>query len=214
VETISDTLIHALQSRYATKRFDPSFSISQENLHLLKESIRLAPSAFGLQLWKVFLIRTPEFRKKMTEAAHNQPQFMEASELFLFCRPEKITEDLIDQFVTSVSKIRNQPKSTLVAYRQMLSGLIHNIESSEQGTWMEKQIYIALGSLLQSAALLQLDACPIEGFNHNAVDSFLGLPEKGYRSVVACAMGKRSPEDAYASAAKVRYSEEVVFGIL
>jgi nitroreductase len=38
--------------RYATKRFDPTKKISQNDLHTLEESLRLSPSSFGLQPWK------------------------------------------------------------------------------------------------------------------------------------------------------------------
>jgi nitroreductase len=214
METISDVLAQAFQKRYATKQFDTTFVIPPDKLHILKESIRLAPSSFGLQLWKIFLIRTEKLREQIKVAAHNQPQMVEASELFLFCRPEKITENHLDQFVTSVSRIRKQPKASLVAYRQMLSQVILNLSEGEQTAWMEKQIYIALGFLLQTATLLDLDTCPLEGFNRNQVDELLELPRQGLHSVVACAVGKRSDNDLYASAPKVRYPEETIFGTL
>mgnify|MGYP000102851157 CR=1 FL=1 len=64
---------------------------------------------------------------------------------------------------------------------------------------------------------------PIEDFNQTAslqfvsyeleppkYDEVLGLGEQGYRTVVAAAVGYRSPEDKYASLPKVRFDASEV----
>lgn len=40
------TIIEALNRRYATKKFDTTKKISQEDMDILLESLRLSPSAF------------------------------------------------------------------------------------------------------------------------------------------------------------------------
>ncbi|MGO9200281.1 MAG: nitroreductase family protein [Limisphaerales bacterium] len=70
--------------------------------------------------------------------------------------------------------------------------------------WTVRQAYTALGSLLTCAALLGVDACPMEGFAPAEFDEILGLAGQGLRSAVACALGYRSSSDKYASAPKVR----------
>ena len=46
-----------------------------------------------------------------------------------------------------------------------------------------------------SAALLDLDACPIEGFHPQELDELMELKEKGLTSVAMVAIGHRDPED-------------------
>ena len=77
-------------------------------------------------------------------------------------------------------------------------------------TWSTRQVYLALGFLIYSAALLGIDACPMEGFKPDKFDEMLGLPDKGYASKVICALGYRSSEDKLAEMAKVRYETETV----
>ena len=77
--------------------------------------------------------------------------------------------------------------------------------SSYVGQWAANQVYIALGNLLTSAALLGVDTCAIEGFSPGEYDRILGLETGEYQSCVVCACGYRSAADKYASFAKVRY---------
>ncbi len=73
------------------------------------------------------------------------------------------------------------------------------------------QTYIALGNLLTSAALLGIDACPMEGFDRTQYDEILGLKAKGLASAVIATLGYRSATDKYASAPKVRFPKEQIF---
>jgi nitroreductase len=70
--------------------------------------------------------------------------------------------------------------------------------------WMVNQVYIALGNLLTTCALLKIDSCPMEGFNPSGVDEVLGLSERGLSSVLLCPLGYRHEEDVYAGLPKVR----------
>jgi nitroreductase len=55
------------------------------------------------------------------------------------------------------------------------------------------------------AAVLGVDACPMEGLIPADYDRILNLDGSGYATVVACALGYRAAGDKYASLAKVRY---------
>ena len=71
--------------------------------------------------------------------------------------------------------------------------------------WAARQTDIALGNLMTSAAVLGVDACPMEGLVPAEYDRILNLAGSGYATAVACALGYRSPDDKYAKLAKVRY---------
>jgi nitroreductase len=71
--------------------------------------------------------------------------------------------------------------------------------------WAARQCYIALGNLMTSAAVLGVDACPMEGINPLEYDHVLGLNGSGFKTVVACALGYRAAGDKYASLPKVRF---------
>ena len=191
---------------YATKRFDPTKKISQKDFHTLEESLRLSPSSFGLQPWKFIVVTNPEIRKQLQPSSWNQPQIVEASHLIVIAAKKEVTHLEVDAFLTSISETRNVPVSALQDYGGMMKGFLDTLAT--QGSceaWSTRQVYIALGMLLSTAAILKIDACPLEGIIPAAYDEILNLNQSGYSTKVACALGYRSSEDAAASYTKVRY---------
>ncbi len=204
------TLLSAQNFRYATKKFDPSFVIPEEQLHALRESLRLTASSFGLQPWKFIEVDSQEKRTALQAASWHQTQITQASKLFVLARPATFGKSDVAHFIDATAKARGIPVDSLVGYQQTMEGYIASMDTPAQEFWMEKQSYIALGNLLTSAALLGLDACPIEGISRPDYDRILGLEDLGLRSLVVCAIGRRAADDKYASLAKVRYPEEEV----
>jgi nitroreductase len=74
--------------------------------------------------------------------------------------------------------------------------------------WAARQAYIALGNFLDAAALLGVDACPMEGFNPAEFDKILELQSKNLSAVVLATAGYRSSSDSYATNRKVRFDRD------
>ena len=74
--------------------------------------------------------------------------------------------------------------------------------------WAARQVYIALGNFLACAALMGIDACPMEGLDPAKYDEILGLAGTDYATVCACPAGYRAADDAYAQLPKVRFPRE------
>ncbi len=206
------SIIDALNWRYATKLFDPTKKISKENLDTLLETVRLAPSSSDIQPWKILVITDPEVRIKLLTATNNQSQVMDSSHLFVFSYRNEISAEYVDKLVESVAKIRNQELTQLDGYKKMIVGLTEH-KGGPEGVkiWSSRQVYIALGMLLETAALLKIDACPMEGFKAKKFDEILGLQERGFSSVAMVALGYRAEGDKYATLAKARLTQEEVF---
>lgn len=112
---------------------------------------------------------------------------------------------------TSAGKPINALKTvpfSLQPYREMMGGFVSRMNEEQLLTWAKNQVYIALGQLMTSAAVLKIDACPMEGISPAEYDKILGLEGTGFYTTVACPMGYRAESDKYASLAKVRYSNE------
>ena len=191
--------------------FDQDKKISKGDFDELLEVVRLAPSSFGLQPWKVLLVKNPDIRKKLREAAYNQAQITDAAELVIFVTPKETGEKDISKFIKLVSDTRSVSLESLEGYKKSLAGSIGSKSEKEVAGWVGKQAYIALGFLLEAAALKNIDGCPMEGFDHAKFDEILGLDKKGYESRVICALGYRSEKDEYAKSKKVRFSKEEIF---
>ena len=106
-----------------------------------------------------------------------------------------------------MAEVRGQTLESLKNYREhVVGGIIDGYRSVHVNTWASDQTFIALGTLLMSAALLKIDACPMEGFDKRAFDEILGLGPRGLSSVVSCAVGYRLDSDKYAHLPKVRFA--------
>ncbi len=204
-------ITQTLEWRYATKQYDTTKKLSAENLSTLKESIRLAPTSYGLQPFSVIDVTNPEIREKLKAASWNQSQITDASHLFVFAVPNDITEADVDAFMSSIAQTRGVSVESLAGYAGMIKGSIGSRPPEHKAIWAAKQAYIALGFLLETAAILEVDATPMEGFDNGQYNEILGLTAKGLQAAVVCTLGYRSSEDTYAGLAKVRKSVDEMF---
>jgi nitroreductase len=205
-------LLAQLNWRYATKQFDPARKISPEHWAALEEVLRLTPSSFGLQPWKFIVVADPALRAKLAPASWGQTQITDASHLVVLAAKNELGEPEVDAFLAHAAQSRGVAVEALADYRGLMLGkVVHGMDDATRNAWARNQAYIALGNLLTSAALLGIDACPIEGFDRAQYDEILGLKALGYSSAVVAALGYRLLGDKYASAPKVRFPKEQLF---
>lgn len=199
-------VIENLNWRYATKRFDASKKISAADWATLEQALVLAPSSFGLQPWKFFVVDKPEIRAKLQAESWGQSQIVDASQLVVLAYKKDLGSSDVERYVDHIAKVRGIGKEALAEYKQMMLGFVGNAgKGLDVNAWCARQVYIALGTLLTTAAMLQIDACPMEGFAPDKYNEMLGLTKLGYSAVVLCTLGYRHAEDGYAKLAKVRY---------
>lgn len=205
--TISGSaLLQALNWRYATKAFDPQRRIAAATWEALEQSLVLTASSYGLQPWRFLVITDPAIRSQLRPHSWNQSQITDCSHLVVLLSKRTITTADADQLIAATAERRGLEPGVLAGYRQMIQvDLIDGPRSAVIDEWAARQVYIALGNLLTSAALLEVDTCPIEGFSPVEYDRILALEGSDYRSCVVCACGHRSADDKYANLAKVRY---------
>jgi nitroreductase len=204
-----DQLVAVQHRRYATKRYDPSRKIPAELWQAIEESLLYSASSTGLQPWKFFVVDNPSIREKLLEKSWNQRIVVTASHLVVFAAREELTLEDVKRHVENFAKIRNLSEEEKTQLLERQSGIIARL-GPNSFKYASDQVYIALGNILTSAALLGLDSTAIGGFEPQAYDEILGLNGTGYRSVVVAAVGYHAEDDGNASAAKVRFPLEQV----
>lgn len=187
------SFISNLSWRYATKLFDPAKKISPENLATILESIKLAPTSFGLQPFHVINVIDSAKREELKSFAWNQPQVTEASHFLVFCARNDIKERIESYFDLATGGDENL-KTAMSAYKDMMVGFDARLSSDEKTLWATRQVYIALSFAMAACAELEIDSCPMEGFDSAAFKSALNLPEN-ITPVVCLALGYRSSSD-------------------
>jgi nitroreductase len=205
----NDVVERQLNWRYATKFFDPQLKISDADWTTLEQTLVLTPSSFGLQPWHFFVVTDPEIKARLKPASWNQAQIVDASHVVVFAIKENLSIAEIDRYVARTAEVRGVSVESLVRFRQMMVSSLE-APSFNINEWATRQVYIALGFFMSSAAMLGIDSCPIEGFEPPKYDQILGLTALGYRSTVVAAAGYRSKSDKGATLPKVRFKIEDV----
>lgn len=204
-------LINALQWRYAVKRMTGE-KVPAEKVNRILEATRLSASSMGLQPYKVFVIENKEIRKRLTPAAFNQPQILEASHILVFAAYTNVTENDINLYLQNIAQVRGVSLESLEAFKSSLISMVHTRNQEQKHQWAARQAYIAFGTAIAAAALEEVDATPMEGFNPAQVDEILNLEEQGLTSVTILALGYRDAEkDKLANVKKVRKEKRELF---
>jgi len=206
---MNDLLLEKLNWRYATKQFDPEKKISEEDWSTLEEALILTPSSYGLQPWKFFVITNQELKDSLVPASYKQTQVADCSHLLVFAVKSSLETSDVDKLIDATVAARNAPPESLDFYKNMIIGdVISGPRSRDVVGWAKLQSYIALGNFMTCAALLEVDACPMEGFVPEMYDEALGLKERGYTTAVLCTAGYRKVDDKHGVAPKVRYPRD------
>ncbi len=199
-------LLDALQWRYATKVFDAAKKIPGEVWQTLERALVLTPTSYGLQPYQFLVISDPAKRAELLPHSWNQKQVVDASHFVVFTARTKVTGADVNKLIKLTSDVRKIPAESLNFYRDMMLGdVVNGPRGKTAHEWAARQTYIALGNMMTCAAVLGVDACPMEGLNPVEYDRVLGLNGSGYATVVACALGYRAASDKYANLPKVRY---------
>ena len=199
-------LLDALQWRYATKIFDATKKIPADVWSALEKSLVLTPTSYGLQPYHFLVVQDAAKRATLLPNSWGQKQVVDCSHFVVFTARTEMKEADVDCFVKRSAEVRGVPAESLAAYRGMMLGdVVNGPRGKIAHEWAARQCYIALGNLMTAAAVLGVDACPMEGINPPEYDKILGLAGTGYKTVVALALGYRAASDKYASLAKIRY---------
>lgn len=204
----NETIIERLNWRYAVKKFDATRKVSDEDWNTLEHSLMLAPSSYGLQPFKFVIVTDQELKNKLTPAAYGQTQIADCSHLVVIAYKKVLTDEDVAHYVDRIVEVRRAPRESLKDYEDTMKAAAKKaVDEGYIETWNSRQAYIALGFLLETAALLKIDACPMEGFDPAQYNEILGL--KDYSAVVLCPVGYRDAEnDWLANSPKVRFLTE------
>jgi nitroreductase/dihydropteridine reductase len=207
------------QARYTTKAFDPEKTIPEEIVEQLCAVLRNAPSSVNSQPWHFIVAASPEAKLRIAKAtqggfAYNEPKLRNASHVIVLCGRTRLDDAHLDAVIAQENSdgrfATPEAMATQDKTRRFYVNL-HQNELKDDRSWIERQVYIALGGLLLAAGGVNVDACPMEGFDAEVLDAELGLAAQGLSSVVLVALGYRGADDFNARLPKSRLAEEVVF---
>ena len=132
-----------LEWRYATKKFDTNQKVSQENLALILEAIRMTPTSFGMQPYHFYVVSNQEVKDKIQAVAWNQPQIGTSSHVIVFVARTDLPA-LKEEFFTLLSGGNPDVRAMLKGYEDMVGGFVEGkTDPQDILAWSAKQVYIA-----------------------------------------------------------------------
>lgn len=205
-------------TRRTCKAFDPARKVDPALIEQLKTLLRFAPSSVNSQPWHFIVASSAEGKEKIAATLagrfeYNAPKVRNASHVVVLC----VRRDLDDAHLQALVEQEDRdgrfatPEARETQHNaRVFYTTLHRDQLADLPRWTEKQIYIALGSLLFGAAALGIDACPMEGIDAAAIDAALGLEAQGLRCVLLTALGYSGEQDFNAKLPKSRLPLETV----
>lgn len=178
----------AMHFRHATKIFDASKPMSEEDLTFILEAGRMSPSSFGMEHWQFFIIRDTAMREAIKAVAWNQPQITTASELIAIGYKKRVRSG--DPYIQSEFEKFAYPDYLRDMYAQWIDP--RSDETLE--SWSACQVYIAAANMMSAAASIGIDSCPIEGFDREAVEKIMGIDTRDFGIPLLIPFGYRIKE--------------------
>lgn len=215
-------LIDTVTTRRTCKAFDPSRRIEPALIEQLTTLLRYAPSSVNSQPWHFIVAESAEGKARIADTlqgrfSYNAGKVTNASHVVVMCARRQLDEAYLAQLIAQEDAdgrfATPEAKAGQNTTRSYYFDL-HRDQLQDADAWADRQVYLALGNLLLGAAQLDIDACPMEGIDVAALDTALGLPEKGLRAVVMVALGYRSGDDFNAALPKSRLPAEAVISRL
>ncbi|BAO90805.1 nitroreductase family protein [Caballeronia cordobensis] len=169
----SNAVIECILSRSATKYYDRSAALSDEQIRELVRIGTSAPTSFHLQNWRFIAVRTPEAKARLSPIAWSQPAVTDAAVTFIVCG------QLVD---TSVIPERLAP---LVSAGVMPAALVAEWENPARELYMAypqrrrdeavRTATFGASAMIYAARSMGLGSTPMIGFDADAVHREFGL---------------------------------------
>lgn len=200
---MSHPIIEDLLWRHTTKKYDSSRKISQEDLDVLFEAMRLTASSINSQPWKFVVIESREAKERMNKTfaqkhQYNQPHIFDSSQIILFAYNPHYTRDDYAKIVDDgIKDKRINLKERESAFGAFMFAELNTDETGNTSSWTKAQTYIALGNTLHTLARLRIDCTPMEGIDTELVNEEFKVELDGYQCDVALAIGYHHPREDY-----------------
>lgn len=174
-----EEIINAFQYRHATKEFDSSQKLTDEDINFILQTANLSPSSFGFEPWHFVVVQDQELRELLKPVAWGAPLKLDTASHFILGLSMKAPmikwdTDYIMHMMKDVKQLPQEAIDMFSKFYREFQERDFNLDTDKKlFDWAAKQTYIALGNMMTSAALQGIDSCPIEGFHQEKAEALL-----------------------------------------
>ncbi len=167
----TNEILNAYHFRHACKEFDSDKKINDEDFSFILETGRLSPSSFGFEPWKFLVVQNMKLREKLKTVTWGAQGTLPSASHFviILARKQKsmrYDSEYIDHMMRDIHHLPQEAIEGRGAMYQTFQENDFHLLGNERASfdWACKQTYIALGNMMTSAAMINIDSCPVEGF--------------------------------------------------
>lgn len=174
-----EEVLEAFQFRHATKEFDATKHLSNDEINFILKTAHLSPSSFGFEPWHFVVVQDKELREALKPLAWGAPLKLDTASHFILGLSMKSPMTKWDsEYINHMMKdVKQLPEDVIEMYSKFYREFQEsdfNLDTDKKlFDWASKQTYIALGNMMTAAALVGIDSCPIEGFHQEKVEKLL-----------------------------------------
>jgi nitroreductase len=174
-----ETIINAFQYRHATKEFDNTKQLTEEDIQFILKTANLSPSSFGFEPWHFVVVQDKELRELLKPVAWGAPLKLDTASHFVLGLSMKspLTKWDSDYIMHMMKDVKQFPEDVIEMYSKFYREFQErdfNLDTDKKlFDWASKQTYIPLANMMTSAALVGIDSCPIEGFHQEKAEALL-----------------------------------------
>jgi nitroreductase len=192
-----EEFLKIMDFRHACKLFDEYKKISDEDIRYILEVARKSPSSFGMEAWKFLVITNDKLREELKPFCWNQPQITTCSHLVVILAGID-TLRVESGVVRSQLMRRSLPQDKLDSFIELYASHLSDTLSSDEKIyqWSARQTYIAGANMMNAAASIEIDSCPIEGFEKENIEKILKLDTTKYQVSMLLPFGYRVNEQS------------------
>ena len=167
--------IHALATRYACKRYDPNAHITKSDFNTILEAARLSPSSFGFEPWKLLVIEDRDLLERIFDVSWGAKRDADRTVIILARRDVTSDSEWTHHIAHDVQHLSMMnERDRLKQFEEFQANDICVLDDSRAlFEWSCRQTYIALANMLSAAAMIGVDATPVEGFNVKELEDLL-----------------------------------------
>ncbi len=182
----------AMAFRHACKIFDENKKINDEEIRYILDAGRKSPSSFGMEPWKFLVITDQKLKEKLRPFCWNQVQITSCSHLVVILAAIENVKPSSNIPKKRFAR-RSLSKERLENYLNLYADHLKDTLSSDEKIycWTARQTYIAAANMMNAAAFIEIDSCPIEGFEKEKVEEILNLDTSKWQLSLILPFGYR-----------------------
>jgi nitroreductase len=175
VRTETNAVIESILSRSATKYYDPTATLSDDQISELVRIGTSAPTSFHLQNWRFIAVRSPEAKARLRPIAWDQPATTEAAVTFIVCG-QLVETSVIPQRLAPLVEAGIMPANVVPDWEIPARNLYMAYPQRRRDEAVRTATFGA-AAMIYAAHSLGLGSTPMIGFDDEAVHREFGLAE-------------------------------------